>query len=142
MHVNATAADNVGVTSVQFQLDGANLGPAEVVAPYTVSWTTATATNGTHVLTAIARDAATNQTTSSPVTVTVSNTAPTGLVAAYGFNETSGTTAADASGSGRTGTVSGAAWNASGRFGGALSFDGVNDWVTVADATRSTSRPG
>ena len=41
---------------------------------------------------------------------------------------------ADATGNGRTGTVSGAAWNAAGRFGGALSFDGVNDLVTVADA--------
>ena len=30
--------------------------------------------------------------------------------------------------------VSGAVWSASGRFGSALSFDGVNDWVTVADS--------
>ena len=57
-----------------------------------------------------------------------------GLVAAYAFNETTGTTAADASGSGRTGTLSGATWIPSGRNGGALSFDGINDLVTVADA--------
>ena len=66
--------------------------------------------------------------------VQVANVAVTGLVAAYGFNETTGTVAADATGNNRTGTVNGAAWNAAGRFGGALSFDGVEDLVTVADA--------
>jgi hypothetical protein len=68
-----------------------------------------------------------------PVTLTVA--APsTGLVGAWGFNETSGTTVADASGRGNPGTVSGAARTTAGRFGGALTFDGINDWVTVADS--------
>ena len=31
--------------------------------------------------------------------------------------------------------MSGAAWTTAGRFGGALNFDGVNDWVTVADSS-------
>jgi len=56
-----------------------------------------------------------------------------GLVAAYGFEETAGTVVRDASGSGHHGTIHGAA-RAPGRFGRALSFDGVNDVVTVADA--------
>jgi hypothetical protein len=56
-----------------------------------------------------------------------------GLVAAYNFNEGSGTTLTDRTGLGRTGTISGATWSAAGRFGGALSFDGVDDIVTVAD---------
>src|SRR5207342_1676181 len=59
---------------------------------------------------------------------------PVGLVAAYGFDAGSGSAAADSSGRGNVGTVSGAAWSAAGRFGSALSFDGVNDWVTVADS--------
>ena len=42
------------------------------------------------------------------------------LRAGYGFNEGSGTSAGDASGNGATGAISGAAWTASGRFGGAL----------------------
>jgi hypothetical protein len=67
-----------------------------------------------------------------PVTLTVSPPA-TGLVGAWGFDEPSGATAADASGRGNAGTISGAARTA-GRFGGGLSFDGVNDLVTVADA--------
>jgi hypothetical protein len=39
-----------------------------------------------------------------------------------------GTIATDASGNGRTGAVTGATW-ATGRYGGALSFDGNNDYV-------------
>ena len=49
-----------------------------------------------------------------------------GLVAAYGFNEGTGSTAADLSGNGNTGTLSNAAWSAAGKFGGALSFNGTN----------------
>jgi hypothetical protein len=74
--VSATASDNVGVTGVQFKLDGANLGAEDTASPYSVSWNTTTATNGSHTLTAVARDAAANQTTSSGVTVTVSNIVP------------------------------------------------------------------
>ena len=58
----------------------------------------------------------------------------TGLVAAYSFDQGSGSTAPDASGNGNTGTISGATWTSSGKFCGALSFDGSNDRVTVADA--------
>ena len=57
-----------------------------------------------------------------------------GLVAAYGFEEANGTQVVDSSGGANTGTVSGATRTPSGRFGAALAFDGVNDWVTVNDA--------
>ena len=53
---------------------------------------------------------------------------PPGLVAAYAFDEGSGTTAVDATGAGQHGAVVGATW-APGRFGGALSFDGADDYV-------------
>jgi hypothetical protein len=59
---------------------------------------------------------------------------PTGLVAAYSFNTVSGLSVADVSGNNNGGTVSGAVGIVGGKFGGALSFDGVNDWVTVADS--------
>ena len=80
--VTASASDNVGVTSVQFKLDGVNLGTADTTAPYSVSWNSTTASNGTHTLTAVATDAAGNTTTSAPVTVTVSNGggAPTAII--------------------------------------------------------------
>ena len=71
--VAATAADNVGVVGVQFKLDGANLGAEDTTAPYSITWNSTTATNGGHTLTAVARDAAGNSTTSAVVSVTVSN---------------------------------------------------------------------
>ena len=40
------------------------------------------------------------------------------------------------------GTISGASRTSSGRFGRALSFDGVNDWVTVANAADLTPANG
>jgi chitodextrinase len=75
--VSANASDNVGVASVQFQLDGANLGSLDTTAPYSISWNTANATNGSHSLRAIAKDAAGNSTTSASVSVSVSNVADT-----------------------------------------------------------------
>jgi hypothetical protein len=71
--VTATASDNVGVVGVQFKLDGANLGAEVTTAPYSISWDTTTASNGSHTLTAVARDAAGNTAASAGVTVTVSN---------------------------------------------------------------------
>ena len=71
--VAANASDNVGVTSVQFELDGANLGAPLTDSPYSISWDSTSVSNGSHTLTAVARDAAGNQTTAAPVTVTVSN---------------------------------------------------------------------
>src|SRR5581483_10106596 len=96
--LTADAADNVGVTGVQFLLDGANLGVEDSASPYSVSWNSAAVVNGSHTLLARAHDAAGNVTTSAPITVTVSNTQVAGLSAAYAFDESSGTTAADASG--------------------------------------------
>ena len=69
--VEATATDNLGVASVQFKLDGVDLGAADVAAPYTVSWDTTTVADGPHTITAEARDAANNVGTAS-VVVTVS----------------------------------------------------------------------
>jgi hypothetical protein len=56
------------------------------------------------------------------------------LVAAYAFNEGSGSTAADASGTGNTGTIAGATW-AAGKFDQALAFNGTSSWVTVAGSS-------
>jgi hypothetical protein len=78
--LSCNAADNVGVTSVQFQLDGANIGSALTSAPYSFSLNTTSYSNGPHSLRAIARDAAGNQTTSTAVTVTISNSTGTGTL--------------------------------------------------------------
>jgi chitodextrinase len=71
--ISAGASDDVGVVGVQFQYDGVNLGAEDTSAPYAISVHTPSAPNGSYTLTAVARDAAGNRTTSAPVTVTVKN---------------------------------------------------------------------
>src|SRR5258705_161725 len=58
-----------------------------------------------------------------------------GLVAAYAFNEGSGTTVADVSGNNNNGTISAATWTTAGKFGSALVFNGTSAQVTVPNAT-------
>jgi hypothetical protein len=134
--VSATASDDVAVSSVQFRLDGNDLGAPDTAAPYSVNWDTTTATAGNHTLTAVARDAAGNSATAIGVNVIVDNSAPAGPapVAAYSFEDGTGTTLADATGNGHTGTIREATWTTTGKNGKALKFDGVNDWVTINDA--------
>lgn len=69
--VMATARSSTGTAAVQFKLDGVNLGAEGTVAPYTAVWDTASSTNGMHIISAVARDAAGNLVTIS-VAVTVS----------------------------------------------------------------------
>jgi hypothetical protein len=71
--VTATAADNVGVAQVQFMLDGSNLGAQSTIPPYSTTWNTTQVPDGTHLLTAMARDGAGNSVISAAVAVTVSN---------------------------------------------------------------------
>ncbi len=71
--VTASASDNVTVAGVQFFVDGAPLGAEDTSAPYSAGWDTTSATNGSHALTARARDGAGNTTLSSAVTVSVAN---------------------------------------------------------------------
>ncbi|HET8756444.1 MAG TPA: LamG-like jellyroll fold domain-containing protein [Solirubrobacteraceae bacterium] len=116
--------------------------PAAGSAPRTVSITPSTAglAPGEHTGTVtVSADGAAGAPKTVDVTFTVTEApacpVPTGLVGAWGFDEPAGDTAVDASPAGNSGTISGAARTADGRFGGALSFDGVNDWVTVDDAS-------
>src|SRR5262245_57898429 len=53
--------------------------------------------------------------------------------AAYAFDETSGTTTADASGHGITGTLTNGPTFTSGRNGNAITLDGVNDYVNLGN---------
>ena len=60
-------------------------------------------------------------------------TTPSDQVAALSLNEGSGRTAADGSGPGHNGTLmNGATWTA-GKFGNAVSLDGTNDYLSVAN---------
>lgn len=68
--LTATASDAVGVERVDFLVDGVLLA-SDTTSPYTASWNTASAGNGSHVLGARALDLAGNTGSSAPVTVTV-----------------------------------------------------------------------
>jgi Concanavalin A-like lectin/glucanases superfamily/Galactose oxidase-like, Early set domain/Glyoxal oxidase N-terminus/Purple acid Phosphatase, N-terminal domain len=82
----------------------------------------------------LSRDAAGNLASSSDGTFTTLALNP-GLVSHWTLDEGSGLTAADASGNGHTGTlVNGPTWTTAGRLGGALSFDGVNDYVEIPNS--------
>lgn len=75
--VSATVANISSVAGVQFKLDGNNLGSEDTSAPYSITWNTAQAGNGSHTLTAVARNSAGSTFTSPAVTITVTNyTAP------------------------------------------------------------------
>jgi hypothetical protein len=82
--IQISLVDVPGVTSVQLQLDGQNLGAPmyyfvtnilaqPVILPFNFSWDTATATNCNHIVTAIATDANGYQTVSPNLMVTVNN---------------------------------------------------------------------
>jgi chitodextrinase len=86
--VSATATDSVGVTAVQFLLDGQPLGAPDASSPFSITWDTTLTAGGSHTLSATARDAAGNQATSTSITVTVQNviddespSTPTGVTA-------------------------------------------------------------
>ncbi len=78
VNIQATAGDNVGVTKVEFYVDGSLLG-TDTTRTYSTSWNTTGLTQGsTHTLTTKAYDAAGNVGLSAPVTVTIRDvTAPT-----------------------------------------------------------------
>ena len=70
--VQASASAGLALAGVQFAIDGVNLGPQVTSAPYTMSWNTLQTANGSHAITAVAKDSAGNSAASS-VTVTVAN---------------------------------------------------------------------
>jgi hypothetical protein len=71
--VRAVASDNATVAGVQFKLDGLNLLLEDTVAPYSITWDTNTASVGSHILTAVAKDSSGNTTTSLPVAINLIN---------------------------------------------------------------------
>jgi hypothetical protein len=130
--LGGTAGDNVGVTQVSWTNDRGGSG----IAAGTTAWSAASIAllAGDNVLTVTARDVAGNLATDILTVTYTASGPPSGLVAAWGFNEGTGTTVADASGNNNTGTISGATWSTLGRYGNALSFNGVNNVVVINNA--------
>ena len=79
----ATATDDVGVTRVDFYLDG-NLKGSSATAPYSLSVDSKSLSNGSHTMSATALDAAGNAGTSGNVAFSVSNvTEVTSSISSY-----------------------------------------------------------
>jgi hypothetical protein len=128
--LDVTASDDAAWLSVT---------PASATAPATLTATPSItgllAGTYTATVTVTATTAgATGSPKTIPVTLTVSPATSANLIGAWGFDETTGTTAGDASGRNNTGTITGATRSTAGKFGGALSFNGTSNWVTVPDA--------
>jgi len=70
--LSANASDNVGVTRVDFEVDGTAVG-SDSTAPYSLSWASTTVDNGSHTLVARAYDAAGNFGASASIALTVNN---------------------------------------------------------------------
>ena len=91
--VKASASDNVGVTSVSF-FDGiTQIGSDDTSSPYQVTWATSVVANGSHTLTAIARDAAGHATTSAAVVVNVNNVVTVTVPSVVGLTQAAATAA-------------------------------------------------
>ncbi|MDO8572261.1 MAG: PQQ-dependent sugar dehydrogenase, partial [bacterium] len=78
--VSVNATDDVGVVGVTLFVDDVAVLTEDMTSPYDFVWDTTTVTNGSHTLSAHARDAASNVAVSTGITVTVDNTVPTNLI--------------------------------------------------------------
>jgi hypothetical protein len=86
--LSATASDNIGVTKVEFHVDGA-LNGNDTTSPYSITLNSTTLTNGSHSLTAKAYDAAGNIGTSTAAVFSVNNSASQ-LIVNGGFESGTG----------------------------------------------------
>ena len=108
--ITATATANTGsISKVEFY-DGNTLIGTATSSPYSITWSNAEDEGSSGFpLTAKAYDSAGFATVSSPITITVNDS---DLKAYWKFDEDTGTTANDSSGTSNTGTVSNGSWTA------------------------------
>jgi glucose/arabinose dehydrogenase/fibronectin type 3 domain-containing protein len=135
------STDNVGVAGYRVErCQGAGCTNfAQIAAPTATSYSdTGVAPSTTYRYQVRAVDASGNLSGYSAIadaTTAAAPATPPGLVGAWGFTEGVGTSTADASGRGNSGTLlGGTSWSTQGRYGSALSFNGTNGQVRVADS--------
>ena len=88
----AEASDDVGVVGVQFWLDDSEIDAADTSAPYTLAWDSSAASEGSHIITAVAHDEAGNDAVSADVDIVVGNDIPIISSISSGSPSRSGTT--------------------------------------------------
>jgi chitodextrinase len=131
------ATDNVGVTGYRVERcqDAGCTNFVKLATPVTNSYSDNGLVPGTsysYVVRAV--DGANNlgpYSNTSSVTTLATNPS---LVAAYSFNENTGSTVSDSSSNDNTGTIANATWTGAGRYGNALVFNGSSSRITIADA--------
>jgi fibronectin type 3 domain-containing protein len=132
----SASTDNVGVTNYLIErCQGAGCGTfAQIGSTASTTYSdSAVLSNTSYSYRVRAADAASNLGPYSNVTSATTPATVSGLLAAYNFNEGSGTVTADVSGNGGTGTLQGAAWTTSGKYGNALSFNGTTSYVDLGN---------
>ncbi len=75
--ISANATDDVSVAGVSFYINGVLQGSEDTSSPYSISWNSTATSSGQKTVLSVARDSSNNYATSSAVTFTVDNTAPT-----------------------------------------------------------------
>lgn len=73
--IQADATDDVGVTNARFLIDSMFIGEKNT-SPYEILWDTRMVSDGSHIITAEARDEAGHSTVSKPIMITVRNIIP------------------------------------------------------------------
>ena len=73
--LSATASDNVAVAGVTFYIDSTKTGSEDTTSPYGITWNSTSVADGSHTISAVARDTSNNYATST-ISITVRNTPP------------------------------------------------------------------
>ncbi len=131
------SSDDVGVTNYlieQCVTASCTFSQVGTTASTTLNVTSLSA-NTNYSFRVRATDAAANLGPYSNIATATTSAAPSGLVAAYAFNEGTGTTVTDLSGNNLTGTIQGATWTTGGKYGNALSFNGTTAYIDLGNPT-------
>jgi glucuronoarabinoxylan endo-1,4-beta-xylanase len=125
------STDNKAVTAYEIFRNGSSIGTSPTPAYNVTGMVAGTA----YTFTVRAKDAAGNNSAQS--TTLNASTIGNGLIAYWSFDETSGTSVADRSGNGNTGSLNNGASFTSGKTNNGVNLNGSGSWVNIPNKTIS-----